>query len=66
MDADGNETGRGFARISVSPKEPLMLEELGKLAEGVEVPSGTVQLSLIVIDGSGETVGSLALSRISN
>jgi hypothetical protein len=66
VDVDGNEIGRGSARVAVSPKKPLTLEELSKLVEGVEIPSGVVQLSLIVIDDSAETVGSLALSRISN
>jgi len=66
VDIDGNEIGRGYARVAVSPKKPLILEELCELAEGVAIPSGAVQLSLIVINNSGETVGSLTSSRILN
>ena len=66
VDIDGDEIARGYTTVAVSPNKPLTLEEVGKLAEGVEIPSRAVQLSLIVMDGSGENVGSLALSRISN
>lgn len=66
LDIDGNEIGRGHARVAVSPKKPLILEEVSKLADGAEIPPAAVHLSLIVIDDSEKTAGSLALSRISN
>lgn len=65
LDVEGNEIGRGNSSVVVSPKSPLTTEEVGNLAEGIDIPSGAVQLSLLVIDDSGKAIGSLACSRIS-
>jgi hypothetical protein len=64
IDTNGEEIARGKARVSISPKRPLISAELSELGEGIQVPSRAVQLSLIVLDDSGKTLGQLAFTKI--
>jgi hypothetical protein len=64
IDTNGKEIARGKARVSISPKRPLISAELSELGEGIQVPPRAVQLSLIVLDDSGKTLGRLASTEI--
>ncbi|HXY82546.1 MAG TPA: DUF4380 domain-containing protein [Candidatus Saccharimonadales bacterium] len=63
-DARGEKISVGESRAPISPTKPLGLDELRNLADRTTIPSQADQLSLVLLDDSGTSIGCLGATKI--